>query len=112
MTGLPDDFRTGIVRRARNPEENGGLGWGMRRIEKLYGLWPSRLHEILRLQNWECAICRRSFREMSQRLRHIDHDHLTGVVRGVLCHHCNTMLGLALDNPEILRRAFEYLNEK
>lgn len=34
---------------------------------------------------------------------HVDHNHATGEVRGVLCHHCNTALGLMSDSPEKLR---------
>ena len=40
---------------------------------------------------------------------HIDHDHVTGVVRGLLCAHCNTSLGLMADSPERLRAAATYL---
>ena len=39
----------------------------------------------------------------------IDHDHTTGVIRGVLCNNCNVALGLMLDNPETMRRAADYL---
>ena len=40
---------------------------------------------------------------------HIDHDHETGEVRGVLCAPCNTSLGLLGDDPARIRRAAEYL---
>ena len=40
----------------------------------------------------------------------IDHDHETGFVRGILCSLCNTLLGHAKDDPEILRKAAEYLD--
>lgn len=40
---------------------------------------------------------------------HIDHDHLTGLVRGVLCAHCNTAIGLLGDDPSRIRRAAAYL---
>ena len=41
---------------------------------------------------------------------HIDHDHVTGRVRGVLCTNCNSGIGRFADNPELLRRAVEYLS--
>ena len=44
--------------------------------------------------------------------QHIDHDHETGIIRGVLCNNCNTMLGAAKDTPEILREAARYLEER
>ena len=38
-----------------------------------------------------------------------DHDHVTGIARGVLCNFCNTLLGFAKDNIEILQNAIIYL---
>jgi len=41
----------------------------------------------------------------------IDHDHLTGKVRGILCHNCNVSLGLLKDNKETLEKLIKYLNK-
>jgi hypothetical protein len=41
--------------------------------------------------------------------RHVDHDHATGRVRGVLCLGCNTALGLVRESPERLRALARYL---
>jgi len=41
----------------------------------------------------------------------VDHNHETSVVRGLLCHFCNMMLGMAKDNPKILTNAAKYLKE-
>lgn len=38
-----------------------------------------------------------------------DHDHKTGKFRGWLCMHCNSTLGYAKDNPEILKKLIKYL---
>lgn len=43
---------------------------------------------------------------------HIDHDHDSGIVRGVLCALCNTGIGMFRDDPELLLRAVEYLRIK
>ena len=40
----------------------------------------------------------------------IDHDHKTGKVRGILCHRCNTALGLLEDSVATLKRAITYLS--
>jgi hypothetical protein len=57
-----------------------------------------------------CEICGKR-PESIARLR-IDHDHLTGKVRGLLCSNCNVGLGMFDDDPELLEQAAEYLREK
>lgn len=39
----------------------------------------------------------------------IDHDHVTGIVRGILCQPCNTAIGVLGDTPEGLQAALDYL---
>lgn len=39
----------------------------------------------------------------------IDHDHLTGAVRALLCNRCNVIIGYCDDSPDILRKAADYL---
>lgn len=73
-----------------------------------YGLTPDRYLELLHLQGNACAICQTSFEDMSPR---VDHCHTTKVVRGLLCHHCNSMLGYAKDNQQTLTRAVAYLEK-
>jgi hypothetical protein len=53
-----------------------------------------------------CAVCGRPDPE------HVDHDHATGVVRGVLCFNCNGGLGQFRDNPMFLAAAIEYLERR
>lgn len=62
---------------------------------------------MLRRQAHRCAICTNVLG--SGRDRHIDHDHETGAVRGILCPPCNLMLGHAKDRPHVLIAAAEYL---
>jgi hypothetical protein len=62
---------------------------------------------MLRDQEGCCSICKQKPKD-GNRL-HIDHDHTTGEVRGLLCQEHNMMLGLAYDNPKILRAAATYL---
>lgn len=74
---------------------------------------PFTVIQEMHAQNPNCQICGVDFStmDMSKRdLRHIDHCHTTGKIRGVLCHHCNRMLGGARDNPETLAKAIEYLS--
>lgn len=71
-----------------------------------YGLSSEVYQEMLSEQGGRCAICRRKVR------LHVDHDHQSGVVRGLLCFQCNVGLGGFRDNPVLLKRAVKYLMEE
>lgn len=73
------------------------------RLLRLYGLTPEALADLLDEQGGLCAVCRERPAE------HVDHDHLLGGVRGVLCFPCNAALGHFLDRPDLLRSAINYL---
>lgn len=64
-------------------------------------------------QDFKCAICRKEIRYVGVHERGreaaLDHCHLTGFVRGVLCCQCNTGLGQFGENPALLARAILYL---
>lgn len=67
---------------------------------------------MLKSQNNCCKICGIDNVNNSQHKHlHIDHDHSTGKIRGLLCSKCNTLLGSCKDNIEILKNAIGYLNE-
>jgi len=76
-----------------------------------YGITIEDYDKLLALQGGKCAICA-STDPNGQGRFHIDHNHETGKVRGLLCHRCNTGLGLFSDNPEILVKALQYLYTK
>jgi len=61
--------------------------------------------ELLGLQGDRCGICLTPFDGVPR----IDHDHLTGEVRGLLCHNCNVALGHFRDSEALLRSAIRYL---
>lgn len=60
-------------------------------------------------QSERCALC--FTQERRTRDWHVDHCHTTGKVRGILCHHCNLMLGNAKDNTFVLSNAIKYLEK-
>jgi len=72
---------------------------------KSYGLSLYDFEHIYQIQNGKCAICQ----EKSDKILCVDHDHSTGKIRGLLCRHCNTALGLIKDNSVIAQKMFEYL---
>lgn len=77
---------------------------------KMYHLEPEEFDSLLESQGDRCAICLRSKAEITtKRVFHVDHDHETGRIRGVLCGRCNLMLGHAKDRADTLLRAVDYL---
>jgi hypothetical protein len=56
-------------------------------------------------QDNKCAICKNEMQKPC-----IDHNHSTKVIRKLLCQHCNSLLGMAKENVQILENAIEYIN--
>jgi len=75
-------------------------------LRKRYGLTVEEYQTLLARQEEVCAICRTA---TDGKVLAVDHDHLTGQVRGLLCDRCNLLLGRVEDDPSLLRRAAEYL---
>ena len=79
-------------------------------LRRKFGITHDEYDLMLLKQDNECAICRRKPRNGEKSLV-VDHDHKTGVVRGLLCGKCNTSLGTFGDSIEGLERAITYLKE-
>jgi hypothetical protein len=69
-----------------------------------YGLTDAEHADLLARQGGKCA-----FGHDDDGYLMVDHDHVTGQVRGLLCRNCNWAVGLMADDPARLRRAAEYL---
>ena len=74
-----------------------------------YGISPEEQLKLYELQNKKCAICKKDI-DLRGKGTHIDHDHKTGIVRGLVCNPCNVGLGMFYDNSELLLNAFKYLS--
>jgi hypothetical protein len=79
-------------------------------LKRLYNMTPDDFNVLLKKQNSVCAVCRTT-KPSGRGTWHVDHDHTTGKIRGLLCHKCNTGIGLFNDNPQLLQQAKEYLIE-
>ena len=77
-------------------------------VLKVYGLDEATHKAMFDSHGGCCWICGRSQSEETKRLS-VDHDHATGVVRGLLCQRCNRGLGMLGDNIECLARCIDYL---
>ncbi len=111
---IPDDRRVGVKFcsedckkrtqdarwRAKSPGYN---------RQYLYGMTEEQYAAMLDAQGGGCAICRTTEWNGRHPVPHVDHDHRTGEVRGILCHACNLGLGKFKDDPDLLRAAIAYL---
>lgn len=74
-------------------------------LRKNYGLTLEVYEAMVISQDGRCAICTKR----PKGKLHVDHDHRTQKVRGLLCGKCNRGIGMMDDDPEILRAAIGYL---
>jgi hypothetical protein len=76
-------------------------------LQRTYGLTEVGYDSLFARQGGKCAICGTD--QWPGKGPHIDHDHGLGRVRGILCSHCNTALGLIKDDPKIAQAMIDYL---
>jgi len=72
-------------------------------LKRTYGLTLEDFDAMLAAQGGGCAICGKPD------VDHIDHDHRTGQVRGILCFRCNVAIGQMDDDCDRLAAAMAYL---
>jgi hypothetical protein len=73
-----------------------------------YGITKAEYDDLLLKQNGLCAICQTDT-PSGKGAWHVDHDHMTKRVRGLLCHKCNVGLGNFNDSGSVLQSAINYL---
>jgi hypothetical protein len=81
------------------------------KLRRKYGLTSETWAARLITQGGGCAICAVEQGGGRHGKFHVDHCHVTGRVRGLLCHNCNTAIGLFADDANRLQRAAEYVSE-
>lgn len=72
-------------------------------IKTRYGMTVAQVDAMHAAQGGSCAVCRKPISKF-----HIDHNHNTGKVRGLLCHRCNVMIG-GWDDKAWLEAAMRYM---
>ncbi len=102
--------RKNSVRRvAVNPDRT---AVNLRQNLRRFGITPERYDEMCAAQSDRCLLCGKPpagpGNGASSRL-HVDHDHISGKVRGLLCNNCNRGVGHLMDDPELMRRAAAYV---
>lgn len=78
-----------------------------------YGMSLEDYNFMERCQDGKCYICKQPPIGKSQQtsILHVDHDHVTGKVRALLCQSCNIALGLVKDNQTTLSAMITYLKK-
>ena len=85
---------------------------------KRYGIDLEGYNALRVKQKYCCSICGLHETKVSQgraktsdTALHVDHDHATGKVRGLLCTNCNIILGKCYDKIDTLKKAIQYLKD-
>jgi hypothetical protein len=95
-------------------ERLGFRGRKNRKLKHMYGISIQEYTAMLKQQDGVCAICGKKETTINAKNSKVqklcvDHDHITGKVRGLLCTACNKALGLLNDDPSKVIKAHEYL---
>lgn len=86
-------------------------------LNRKFDITIDDVEQMLQAQNNQCAICGTPYKKVIDKKGrekmnfHIDHDHKTEKVRGILCHNCNVGIGHLKDDINLLNNAIEYLSE-
>jgi hypothetical protein len=76
-------------------------------LRRKFNITQERYEELLAAQGGGCAVC--SKRPKPGKSLHVDHDHTTGAVRGLLCFSCNAALGHLRDDPALIDALMAYV---
>ncbi len=87
--------------RARDPKARSEA-----RRRQVYGMEAGEYDRMHAAQKGACAICGYEHKSL-----HIDHDHKTGKVRALLCNWCNTAIGYAREDVDVLKKIIKYINK-
>lgn len=105
-------YRMANKERTKINQKKYGRNW---KLKSKYGITLEQYNDLLKKQNGVCAIClsleTRTYKNKNIVVESlcVDHDHETGKIRGLLCHKCNSALGLFMESEESLEKAINYL---
>jgi hypothetical protein len=110
-TGNVSEFDTRADYMKAHREQN-PVFWRKTHLQRRFNLSLEDYNKMLDAQGGKCAICLQpETQKRAGKLKalSVDHSHITGAIRGLLCSDCNTGIGKLKDSTEILMNAVEYL---
>src|SRR5271166_6576054 len=113
-TKYQKDNRIVCTKRQREWSMNNRERLTNNRLKSRFGITLEQYNEMLTKQNGVCAICKQAETHIDKRVNRprnlaVDHNHITGKVRGLLCFDCNAALGKFNESIELINRAINYL---
>jgi hypothetical protein len=91
-----------------NPERKRFADWAGH-LRRAYGITPEQYDAMMVEQDGKCAICARPEAESVRGRLAVDHMHCSGKVRSLLCHQCNSGIGMLQDDPSVIYAAAKYV---
>lgn len=104
-----NDYNLKLYHKSHKQKENHRKASWKHNIKKKYGLTVKEFRELEAEQDYKCNCCGISKEQTQQKELCVDHDHLTGEIRGLLCLQCNAGIGMLGDNLEGVQKAYDYL---
>ena len=80
-------------------------------LKNKYGITNADFNRMFNEQDGRCFICNVHQSDIDRTFC-VDHNHVTGKVRKLLCFHCNAVIGLVNESAEILNKIIAYLKEE
>lgn len=81
------------------------------RLYSRYGLTKDGYKRLCLAQKGACVTCKRTPEQLNGKKLVVDHDHKTGLVRGLLCASCNAAIGMVRENSDVLEAIAVYLGK-
>jgi len=81
-------------------------------LKRKYNISLDDYNKMLLEQEGKCWTCSMKAEDEKGKVLVVDHNHLTGEVRGLLCNRCNTAIGLLQESQETIAKVSKYLQEK
>ena len=104
-------YRKSNAKRWEKDKDKLRLACRVYHLKNKYGISIEHYERLLEKQGGVCAVCGTSNWGGAYGKPHVDHDHKTGVVRGILCVRCNVAIGLIDDSPDRALEIISYLRK-